>query len=64
VTISSLHFALPLYSTYDNAKEEELFIIVGSANTFEFSVKNKSAYQFLIDQKKIAIVVGTEISID
>jgi hypothetical protein len=38
---------MDLYKTYDAAPDHKLFLIVGSANTLEISVKNKSAAQSL-----------------
>ena len=38
---------LKYYNTYEEAKQDELFLITGSANTLEISIKNKSANRML-----------------
>ena len=47
VTLHDLEEELPFYPTYDRAGEEELFLIKGSAKTFELSVKGGSAAKTL-----------------
>lgn len=48
---------LEFYDTYENAHEGELFLIAGSANTFEISMKNAKA------SDKIRIKPGDHIEI-
>jgi S-adenosylmethionine hydrolase len=45
------------YSSYDSAKEDELFLIEGSCDTLEISLKNSSAVE------KLPVKVGEKITI-
>jgi S-adenosylmethionine hydrolase len=47
VTYNGRGMSVPFWSTYQDAKENRLFLIEGSAKTLEFSVKNKRATDFL-----------------
>ena len=50
-------YQMDFYPTYDKAKENELFLIEGSCNTLEISLKNNNA------NKKLHLKPGTRIKI-
>ncbi len=43
VKIAGKEYQMKYYSNYDSAKDDELFLILGSNNTFEISLKNANA---------------------
>jgi len=57
VKIDNMVKKLRFYETYESAPNDELFLILGSNNTLEISVKNKSAI------KKFNVRVGDRIEI-
>lgn len=58
VTLNKKTFSLPFYATYQEAKDNELFLIEGSSNTLEISLNGKSALE------KLAVKIGDKIKID
>lgn len=57
VVYKNKKFSLPFYKTYESAKENKLFLIKGSANTLEISVKNGRAIS------NFKVTVGDKIEV-
>ncbi|KAH3759671.1 SAM-dependent chlorinase/fluorinase [Pelomyxa schiedti] len=51
------------YRTYDEAPEATLFVIVGSSNTYELSVKQSSAEKFLSSRMQLHDPIGLRLQI-
>ncbi len=47
VSLNNKSIAMPFFQTYDMAAENELFLIEGSSNTLEISIKGESAQKLL-----------------
>ncbi|GAH07023.1 unnamed protein product, partial [marine sediment metagenome] len=50
-------YTMSLYTNYESAKEGELFLIEGSSNTLEISLKNGNA------NKQLGVKTGEKIKI-
>ncbi len=57
VQIAGRKFVMNYYPNYDSAKDDDLFLIEGSSNTLEISLKNGSA------NDKLHVKVGEKITI-
>ena len=57
VQIAGKKYAIDFYPNYSSAKDNELFLIEGSCNTLEISLKNASAVE------KLNVKVGEKIKI-
>jgi len=57
VEIADKKYQMDFHPTYDSAKEDTLFLIEGSCNTLEISLKNNNA------NKKLYLKVGATIKI-
>ena len=63
VSYDGLEALIDVHKNYESAKEDELFILTGSNNTLEFSVKNKSALEkFEIELAKP--IIGKKIKME